>query len=195
MESLFDSLNIGENVIWEKAVRHRSGRRGCKLSHLSVIKKAAERNYKNVLIFEDDATPTPCFDLESLHKSITLLNQQDWDLFYLGGRVVSPAIDLGDSLFKASLMSTHSYCINESAYERVSQKLMKSKLPIDRFYAGFPKNAPRNWGRRAPENRFNCYAVNPPLFFQDPNLGTDIGLGADRREAFLDSYVNRKCIK
>ena len=45
-----------KNIIFERfpAIKNKDGALGCSKSHLNVIKLAKERNYKKIIIFEDD---------------------------------------------------------------------------------------------------------------------------------------------
>ena len=67
------------------AIKDEMGIYGCGLSHLSVLKLAKERGYKNVLIFEDDFT-----FLVSKEEFETFLNENNLQEFAQPiGKVVS----------------------------------------------------------------------------------------------------------
>jgi hypothetical protein len=57
---------------------------GCALSHRKIIEESRNRGYKNVLVLEDDALFHEK-TLEYLRQSITELENQQWNMFYLGG--------------------------------------------------------------------------------------------------------------
>lgn len=179
MQSLFNDLNITDRIIWFDAIETPlDGRIGCRLSHLNIIKQAKENKLDNVLIFEDDVLPTSQFNLDNLYKSIDTLKSLDWDILYLGGRVVEPATDINEFLFKSYFWSTGSYCINNTAFEKCLE-LENYSGPVDFFYS-------------SPVQNFNCYSVNPCMFVQHPKFGSNLTSGTvDRRNVFLQSYSNR----
>lgn len=59
---------------------------GCTLSHRSVIQEAKDKQYKNILVFEEDAILHKNFD-EQLALNIEELKKVEWDIFYLGACV------------------------------------------------------------------------------------------------------------
>lgn len=179
MRSLFEKLDIYDRVNWFNAIdTPHDGRVGCRLSHLNIIKQALENKTDNVLIFEDDIELTPYFNLEDLGKGIDALKCIDWDIIYLGGRVVEPATDINEFLFKSSLWSAGSLCINHTVFEKCL-KMEQYTGPVDWFYS-------------SPVQNFKCYSVNPCMFVQTPELGSDLTqIVHDRRDMFIESYKNR----
>jgi len=179
MQSVFRNLGVIDRVTWFEAIKTPlDGKIGCRLSHLNIIKHAKENKLNNVLIFEDDITPTTQFNLNNLNESIDTLKSVDWDILYLGGRVVEPAVDISEFLFKSSLWSTGSLCINKNAFDRCLQ-MENYKGPVDWFYS-------------SPMLNFNCYSVNPCMFVQHPKFDSDLTPEThDRRDVFVESYKNR----
>jgi len=179
MESLFEKLGLSDRVIWFDAIETpEDGRIGCRLSHLNIIKYAKKNKADNVLIFEDDIAPTLEFDLYCLSKGIDTLKSVDWDILYLGGRVISPASDINDFLFKSFFWSAGSLCINNTVFERCLE-LERYSGPVDWFYS-------------SPVQDFDCFSVNPCMFVQHPKFVSDLtSTTTDRRDAFLKSYSNR----
>src|SRR5262249_6499428 len=57
--------------------------RGCCLSHLAILKAAAESRLGNVLIMEDDLTISRRFILEQ-ESIVAQLHRQPWDFAYFG---------------------------------------------------------------------------------------------------------------
>lgn len=56
---------------------------GCALSHRAVIQEAKNNNYKNILVFEEDAQLHKNFAV-LLNKNFEELKKINWDIFYLG---------------------------------------------------------------------------------------------------------------
>jgi len=178
MQSVFETLNIHTRVNWFDAIHTPGvGHQGCVLSHYNIIKLAMSEQLDNVLILEDDIIPTAFYNENNIRKSIETLTKQDWDILYLGGRVVRPAVDINNYLFKSSLWSTGSLCINNTIYEKCLD-VINQQQTIDWFYS-------------SPVQNFKCYSVNPCAFVQNPDLGSDIAEGPDRRDVFIESYNNR----
>lgn len=179
MQSLFDRFDISDRVNWFDAIETpQDGRVGCRLSHLKIIKLAKEDKLDNALIFEDDIVPSPDFNLDKLNKSINTVQSIDWDIFYMGGRVIEPATDINEFLFKSSLWSAASLCINNTAFEKCME-LEAYNGPVDWFYS-------------SPVQNFNCYSSNPCMFIQHPKFDSDLtSTATDRRDTFLESYTNR----
>ncbi|RYH36993.1 MAG: glycosyltransferase family 25 protein, partial [Alcaligenaceae bacterium] len=77
------------------------GARGCFLSHLGVIKTAAERKYRRILILEDDCNfvNVPPEHLESLASE---LGRRDWAFFY-GGALNTVQVEPSDDRSLAEL--------------------------------------------------------------------------------------------
>ncbi|CAH6420961.1 Glycosyltransferase family 25 (LPS biosynthesis protein) [uncultured virus] len=131
---------------------------GCKLSHYSIIKIAKERNYKNVLIFEDDA-----LFHENMNNMITNvmneINKENiyWNMLYLG--IHNPLID--EPIFKYLLKlnqggATHAYAINSNFFDFVLENVLESGIEIDVFYQNNLKNN-------------SCFMTNPVLVTQRPS--------------------------
>jgi glycosyl transferase family 25 len=61
-----------------------NGMIGCGLSHLFIWQDAVEKNYKNILVLEDDVHFT--YDFNKYYKNIIdeVLNDYDYDILYLG---------------------------------------------------------------------------------------------------------------
>lgn len=128
------------------AIKSDCGWKGCRDSHLSIIKDAKEKGYKNILIFEDDFVLSVEFN-DILNKVITQL-PDDWDMLYLGGNTnkCKNKIKVSDNLFNVdSVLTTHCYAINSSIYDKVlneaiiipPQKGFLRGQSIDVYYSEF----------------------------------------------------------
>lgn len=65
------------------------GVHGCFLSHLEVLRQAAQQNLRSVLVLEDDVTFVPGF-AEAQQSILELLEGREWDFFYMGHRLEAP---------------------------------------------------------------------------------------------------------
>lgn len=94
------------------AITHKYPPRGCYLSHLAILKEAEKQN-KNVFIFEDDIE---FIDIEKYFTKKALEDMENhywWDMLYLGGNILKPFYKV--SPYWAKLLhcqSTHAYGVN-----------------------------------------------------------------------------------
>jgi glycosyl transferase family 25 len=95
---------------------------GCSLSHINLIKLAKRSEWKNVLIFEDDAIFCDNF-LEKIDKCINDLKNINWDIFYLGGETNIECLKQTDNLDycpqNGGIYGTHAYAVNNNFYDRI----------------------------------------------------------------------------
>lgn len=88
-------------------------------SHYAVIKTAKDRNYKTVLIFEDDAVPM--FKTEEIVKQINefLINPpSDWKVLTLGYIPIKLSSTPDEHLYKVKCAyDAHAYLVNVNAIE------------------------------------------------------------------------------
>ena len=108
-----------ENLEWFEAVSPNSrgpfasiGARGCFMSHLGILARAADQEYGRVLLLEDDVDFARNFNTR-MNTIVLQLRMASWDMFYGGGHVghrvpvsgelasVEPAISIGCAHFVA----------------------------------------------------------------------------------------------
>ncbi len=117
--------------------KYIEGAYGCKMSHYRVIKLAKERNYRSVLILEDD------FKFRTgYQKKLTQVTNQfnfaekDWDMVYFGGNIGgrrSPNKNV--QIEKISgVLTTHAYAVHQSIYDKILNTCLLSKTEIDKYY-------------------------------------------------------------
>jgi GR25 family glycosyltransferase involved in LPS biosynthesis len=116
---------------------------GCKFSHLKIVEEAKKNNYKNILIFEDDAQFLPNFEKYPMiiNQFFNQIGNDNWDLFYLGGNHAKPylPIDSNKYIVKSTrTLTTHAYAINHTVYDILLDFLYSEKEktnPIDGILA------------------------------------------------------------
>ena len=100
------------------------GQLGCSASKLKIIKLAKERNYKKILIFEDDikilVDPN---ELLKINESI--LN--DLDFLYFGGFI--------ESFFRNQIVCAHAYGLSHKVFDDIINMAIPSGMEMDNFYA------------------------------------------------------------
>jgi len=127
----FARLGIADRVERVAGVTHADPREGCRLSHLECVRRAAAAGAQIALIFEDDVV-FPNFSPKRLARSLERLRTiPDWDLFYLGGLVMTYPTEWTAELFRASLAQTHAYAIHCRAFAAVEG----SSAPFDLWCA------------------------------------------------------------
>lgn len=115
------------------AIKHKDGREGLYLSVKQIFENAIIKDYKRILVFEDDIRfvrdPTPVMD-----KCIEQL-PVDFDMFYLGCNIPKPV----NSKFTSNLipiqraLSTHAVAYSKNCMEKVLA--LPKILPIDSMLA------------------------------------------------------------
>lgn len=93
---------------------------GCMKSHLSVLKLAKERNYKNVLILEDDFTFT--VSKEEFEEKLAKLFELDFDVCMLSHHQLNYNKTEYDFLLKVvSAQTASGYIVNQHYYDKLIQ--------------------------------------------------------------------------
>lgn len=105
--------------------------KSCTISHLTVLLRSKMMDYKNVLIFEDDAL----FDdniIEDLSNCVEDLSVIDWDMFYLGCNPLEYYKETDNIGRVIRTTTNHAYAINNRFYDKV---LLNSN-----FFKSYPCN-------------------------------------------------------
>ena len=131
------------------------GALGCKLSHLAVIKDAKQKQYKSILILEDDFLLTTNFlnkltislhNITKMHKTNTMC--------YLGfGRGKVNPTNMHHIVKLDGVLTTHAYILYSPFYDTVINALEKSSCEIDICYSDLQK-------------QYKIYGVFPVLVTQ-----------------------------
>lgn len=113
--------------------------RGCFNSHTAIIKKAYEKKFDNVLIFEDDIV---CYldknEFDNIIQNVyNFIQTHDYDIFFLGS---SPDIYNGsakkitNNIYQVNAFNTHAYILSKSGIEKYKD-LAYYNIPIDEIYS------------------------------------------------------------
>jgi GR25 family glycosyltransferase involved in LPS biosynthesis len=156
------------------AIKKTPGYLGCRDSHISIIKKAKENNYKNILIFEDDVL-FKTKDTKLINQSLEQLKDIEWNLFYLGV-TVTPTTKLfkqSDNLVRTTFAyTTHAYAINHTVFDKIITEAPRFNI-IDVYYS----NNITSMGK--------SFIINPMVCLQKPGY-SDI----ENKEINYDWMVN-----
>jgi hypothetical protein len=152
-----------------KRDRTWAGRAGCALSHRAAIAEAKQRNWRTVLILEDDIELEPEL-ADVLAKLPAALQAVEWDVCYLGFTdPVSPFRTLSELSAAHCLCdvygcnTAHAYLLRNSTYD-----LLLNKLPDrDSIWSWISRHrAVDRWYYRNLARYFKVRAVSPALINQ-----------------------------
>ena len=104
-----------------------NGAKGCRESHLAVLRDARKRGLPSVLILEDD--------VEFVGNIREVVLPKEWDMFYIGGNWVD-ILDKSesDNYCRVRSWSTYGYAVNKHFYDVLIEGLEKTEKEIDRYY-------------------------------------------------------------
>ena len=94
-----------------------NGRKGCLLSHIAALKIAQEKQWKQVLILEDDCVSSD--DVRKVHRAlIRFWNAfgENWDVFLLGGKFIESEVNAASFLHVIHSLRAHAYIVNQHYY-------------------------------------------------------------------------------
>ena len=147
------------------AVKTKSGRVGCSMSHLKLLKMAKNKKLPYIVIIEDDIQ----FKNIELFKKLfnNFMNSKlEYDVFLLDGNLRHPAIKITESIVRVYksftttgyIVKSHYYdkmiknieesinklLLNENnGYNAIDTYLMKLQL-IDKWYISYPRTVTQN---------------------------------------------------
>lgn len=106
------------------------GSYGCGLSHLYVLKLARERNYKNILILEDDFQFCVSKDIFEEHLTCFFLNIKDFDVCMLSYNLLE-FMELENNIFNKvlSAQTSSGYIVNSNYYNKLID-LYEKAMPL-----------------------------------------------------------------
>ena len=130
------------------------GSLSCRASHVACIKIAKERNYKRVLIFEDDIIFT--VDPNALlTQNQTMLD--DWDMLYFSGLV--------EPHFRNQVVGAYANAVRSTLFDNILCMADTSGMEVDNFYAKILQHMSYNYNQSGKYNirvllPFNSVVVN-----------------------------------
>lgn len=174
---IFDEVNrvsaVDGNLVENKNKIINNGELGLVETHLNLIRIAKSKNYKNILLIEDDIEFTEEINnLDSYFESLP----KNWDMLWFGGnhnRHMGLNINLiNDKIIKCeNTYSTHCIAINHSVYDLLINLLSKRQKPVDVYYSDVQKT-------------YDCYSFNPSIAIQRPSFSDIQNKDQDNRWLF-----------
>ena len=139
----------------ENNTKINNGELGILLTHLKIITEAKEKNYKNILILEDDIEFTE--KINDIDDYMSLV-PTDWDMIYFGGnhnKHMGKSINfINDKIIKLNdTYGIHCVALNNSVYDVILEIIIGKNKAIDVYYADIQKS-------------YNCYGFNPSIALQ-----------------------------
>ncbi len=119
----------GKNIVNETKLNN--GELGCSLSHIKIWSDASERDYKLILVLEDDVVFDGDFE-ENLNFYLNKVNS-DFDWIYLYNTWdYRPVIEANDHFFKViASLGTQAYIIKIKSLDRILPFVKEFEYPID----------------------------------------------------------------
>lgn len=149
--------NFFNHLTKEQVDEKMRAQRSCTKSHIKIVELAKHNGFKNVLIFEDDATFYDDIDVKDiLFKSLQELATVDWDIFSLGCNPVGAMYKVGNHLTKLTqYYVTHAVAINHTAYDKIINFPWERYIVIDQFCMG-----------ETHAGNLKSYSLRQPLLYQ-----------------------------
>jgi len=190
IEAMFDRVGLTDwrgRVEFFPAVRPDSpggfatlGARGCFLSHLGVLKRAAEEGGANVLIMEDDLEIDPRI-VASTGPIIEILDRDAWDFAYLGHI-------LGDDLEGFAPLAPHQGTIRTTHFMAVSAAVIPRVVDYLESLLGRPAGHPEG-GPMDVDGAYSSFRARYPevkTLVARPSLGGQRSSSSDVRPGWID---------
>ena len=132
-KEIFDKAGIP--VSFYRPKKHKNGGvQGCFESHISVITDSYNKGLNNVLIFEDDATPSSEFNIKNMMECISFMKtNSDWDLLFLGSNVKSgykTEDTTSPNIFKSRFLNAHAYVVSRKGMEKYANLNYISQIDV-----------------------------------------------------------------
>ena len=125
----------------------------CFRSHIEIIKDAKRKNYKRIVIFEDDIIIDPQFE-------VMLQNIKDidnWKLLYFGASQYNWNVEMKANFYiSKNTLGGFAYAIDSSIYDAILEEAKKEDVAIDKLLSNIQE---ANYGK--------CYTFYPNIIIPD----------------------------
>jgi glycosyl transferase family 25 len=144
------------------AIKTSYGLIGCVMSHIEVLRDAINKNYKNILILEDDAEWN---NFEDGYNILKKLASSPYDVILLGGSFVS-CDPVSHKLFSAQ--TTTAYLVNNHYFQTLLNNFMEGLKYLLVDTSKHEHYALDIYWKQL-QARDNWFVVYPPLIYQQPS--------------------------
>ena len=141
------------------AIEDKPGFIGCTKSHIAVLEMAIEKNWKNVLILEDDAIWNK---YEQGYNNLQKLINNDYDVIVLGGTFVNR---INNTLI--SCKTTVGYIVNSKYYKTLLSNFKEGLKKLEETHDRELYAIDTYWNTL--QRRDNWLILTPCLVYQKPN--------------------------
>lgn len=107
-------------------------------NHLDIIKMAYKKNYKTILIFEDDVVFDKTFSPKLIKRAVKWLDTHSWDVFYFGycqwPYLISLPVSRNIVKVYSPSYGQHAYALNRSGMKKIldyTERELDVKVTID----------------------------------------------------------------
>ncbi len=149
--------------------------RGCTMSFRQMIAEARRRDYRHVLILEDDAVFIDD-TLAIMDDATAELPGADWDLLFLGACVWSqefPMLPRSRTLQRCGPVTcTHAVAVHHRAYDRILEEIPAAGEDLDRWLIGWLA-CDQYLSRRIADGTFRALITSPRVASQPSLLSYD----------------------
>lgn len=129
----------------------QSPERGCFDSHMKCARAALERNYRRVLVLEDDATLL-AFDAVQVKQMNAFFERREPELFYLGANLGKVWLTWSRGIARVRAKGTHAYILSSEGCQRLLEHAPYKGIAIDKVLS----------------KQFKAYMAFPMLSQQQP---------------------------
>lgn len=146
-----ECTEVPDKSLWrnflEEDEKYVKGSIGCRDSHLGIFKIAKERDYKKILILEDDIVmlqdPNEIMKINERNISLS-------DMFYFGGYI--------EEDHRGQIVGAYAYAVTEKLFDDIIHMAIPSGMEIDNFYAKVIQHMSYNYN---PRYRYNVAMLQP----------------------------------
>ena len=125
----------------------------CFRSHIEIIKDAKRKNYKRIVIFEDDIIIDPQFEV--MLQNIKEID--DWKLLYFGASQYNWNVEMEANFYiSKNTLGGFAYAIDSSIYDAILEEAKKEDVAIDKLLSNIQE---ANYGK--------CYTFYPNIIIPD----------------------------
>ena len=170
--------NFGLNFERYEAIEMKSG---CSISHLNVLKLARERNYKNILILEDDFTFL--VSKEEFENQLTLFFNAniDYNVCMLSYNLNDSEKTNYDFIVKALDVQTASgYIVNSNYYDKLIDLYEWANPKLSETGEHWIYSNDQVWKRYQRDDKFYCFTLR---------IGKQMDGYSDNAQAFVSYNV------
>lgn len=189
LTSSFEIVGIPEDKYQRfTAIRHENGKYGCLLSHLEILKMAKEKQWKNVLVVEDDMVfNNHPYDFCRLQDFFTHLQQQPgWDVAMLSGNYYIVHTVIPGFVRLEWAYGGNCYIVNAHYYDTLIANFLESKEGIEKNFNTDKFHLDDHWRELMVKD--NWFGIYPCLGYQSNGFSDINNCHIDQKDTFSRNF-------